>query len=136
MLSGCGGTVVFEEQDGAGASDPTGGGGAADTSSATSSDTGGGAKPLTCDLVAGPIDLVPAADNPPGCGGIASCEVWFGHGQHLSCPAGYSEDPFVACDIWDCLCEEDGFVANFATSEVVDTRDPERTCRYTLRGGG
>jgi hypothetical protein len=96
----------------------------------------GGAAPLTCDLEAGPIDLVPLAGNPPQCRGVVSCEVWFGHGQHLSCPYGFTKEPaFVECDIWDCLCspfEEDDFVANFATGEVVDTRDPNVTCRYTL----
>ena len=95
------------------------------------------AGPRVCDLVAGPIELVPAADNPPGCVGAMTCDVWFGHGQHLSCPAdGWTMPAFAGCDIWDCLCEDyppSGFVADFSTGEVLDTRAPGRTCRYTLR---
>lgn len=57
------------------------------------------------------------------------CDVWFGHGQHLRCPD-------VECDIWNCTCMNgaaDGFTADFSTGEVVDARDPERVCRFTLR---
>jgi hypothetical protein len=118
-VAACGGIVVFDEEG-----------------DATRNDGAGGAAPLTCDLVAGPIDLVPVEDNPAGCRGAVSCEVWFGHGQHLSCPRWSETDPpFVECDVRDCLCtihEEERFVANFATGEVIDTRDPNMTCRYTL----
>lgn len=107
-----------------------------DEGDADGNEAGGGAAPLTCEVEPGPIELVPVAGNPPQCLAAQSCEVWFGHGQHMSCPYGiYESPPFVECSIWDCLCtvyEEEGFVANFATGEVIDTRDPGLTCRYRL----
>lgn len=131
LLAGCGGAVVLDEEG-------AGGGGGAEPVSST--DAGGGTAPLTCDVVAGPIDLVPDAGNPTVCRGAVRCEVWFGHGQHLSCPGrGDAGEPsFVECSIWDCVCtifEEDDFAADFATGDVVDAR-PGVTCRYTLVPAG
>lgn len=118
-FAGCGALVVFEDE----------------TDSDTTISGQGGSVPLTCDVTAGPINLVPAPGNPSECRGGMSCEVWAGHGQHLSCPGFASSEPtFIECDIRDCLCtryEEDDLVANFATGEVVDTRS-DVTCRYVL----
>lgn len=93
------------------------------------------AGPRTCELVAGNLRLVPVAGNPPGCTGGVLCRLWFGHGQHLSCPADeWVDSSFAYCDVWDCLCVDgatERFVADFSTLEVADTRG-EQACRYTL----
>lgn len=131
LLAGCGGAVVFDEG---------GAGGAGGAAPVSSTDAGGGTAPLTCDVVAGPIDLVPDAGNPAVCRGAVRCEVWFGHGQHLSCPGrGDADEPsFVECSIWDCVCtifEEDDFAADFASGDVVDARAGV-SCLYTLVPAG
>lgn len=103
-----------------------------DDASAPVADAG----PRVCSLVEGIVRLTPDAANPPGCAETIGCRVWFGHGQHLSCPEDEWTDPsFAGCSIWDCLCtdrETERFVADFSTGEVVDTRDTARTCRYTI----
>lgn len=117
-LASCGGLVAYDE--------PTEASGAA----------GGGAAPKSCELDSGPIALLAEAANPTACEGSMTCEVWFGHGQHLRCPDYASAGPrYVECDVWDCVCSvygEAGFVADFSTGEVVDARVPGRVCRYRL----
>lgn len=102
----------------------------------SSSAAGGGSEAKSCELVDGPIELVAEAANPAGCEASMSCEVWFGHGQHLRCPDYASAGPsYVECDVWDCVCSvygEAGFFADFSTGEVVDARVPGRVCRYRL----
>jgi len=77
--------------------------------------------------------------------GPIRCDIWFGHGQHLSCPGRNDADAgaFVECSILECVClvyEEDAFAddfaADFASGEVVDARAPGLTCRYTLAPAG
>ena len=105
---------------------------APDDASAPAVDAG----PRVCSLAEGIVRLTPDAANPPGCAEAVSCRVWFGHGQHLSCPDDeWTEPSYAGCSIWDCLCtdlETERFVADFSTGEVVDARDGARTCRYTI----
>ena len=82
------------------------------------------------------VALTALTDNPSSCEPSMICSVWFGHGQHLSCPERVSAAPgYLDCDIWDCICTvhgEPGVEADFSTGEVVDARDPSRVCRYRL----
>ncbi|MDQ3032809.1 MAG: hypothetical protein M3Y87_10355 [Myxococcota bacterium] len=91
--------------------------------------------PLTCELRDGRLlVLEPEPGNPVSCTTPAPCELWFGHGQHLRCPRslGTTAPLDVECSIWDCVCDDGmGFVANFATTEVVDTREAA-DCRYRI----
>ena len=97
---------------------------------------GGGSEPKTCELDEGSITLTAAPGNAPSCQPSMTCSVWFGHGQHLTCPeVGAAADEYAACDIWDCICvvkDVPGFTADFSTGEVVDARDPFQVCRYRL----
>ena len=89
----------------------------------------------TCDpLPDEMLVLEPFADNPTSCRVAASCELWFGHGQHLRCPRydGPSSPIELECSIRDCLCDDRaGFVADFSTREVLDVRGGE-ACRYRI----
>lgn len=118
-LAACGGVVSYDDEPGESAGS-----------------AGGRRDPATCDIVEGPIALSARADNPPTCEPSMTCTVWFGHGQHLSCPERVSAAPgYLSCDIWDCVCTvygEPGVEADFSTGEVVDARDPSRVCRYRL----
>lgn len=95
--------------------------------------------PLSCDLRSTDVDglqlvLEPEPGNPASCTTPAPCEVWFGHGQHLRCPRylGPPSPIDAACDIYDCVCDDEmGFVANFATTEVIDARAGVE-CRYRI----
>jgi hypothetical protein len=99
-----------------------------------------GDAPRTCELSSTRPNLVlePAADNPGSCRTPAPCELWFGHGQHLRCPRylGAPSPIGVSCDFGfgddRCVCDDGlGFVADFATAEVIHTRDGA-TCRYRV----
>jgi hypothetical protein len=96
-------------------------------------------EPLTCDLEQGSIVLTPMPGNPIGRQAPVSCTVWFGHGQHLTCPGWDAPPSDIAfeCDIWDCICapkDDPEVVANFATLEVVDARGGV-PCRYSMALG-
>lgn len=121
-LSACGATVIEDDDLG--------------TSASSTVTAGGGGDPKTCELTEGPIALVAAQGNAPSCRPSMTCRVWFGHGQHLSCPElGGAAAEYAECDIWDCICvvkDEPGFTADFSTGEVIDARDPFQVCRYTL----
>ncbi len=92
-------------------------------------------EPKTCQL---PVRL----RLEPKSGGEAcepiECDIWAGHGRHLSCPADEWTNPtFAGCSVWDCECEQPGdrggkFVADFSTGEVVDTRGHQSQCTYTI----
>lgn len=99
-----------------------------------------GDAPRTCSIssTAPYLVLEPASDNPASCRTPAPCELWFGHGQHLRCPRylGPPSPIEVACDLGfgdeRCVCDDGrGFVADFATSEVVHVVEGV-TCRYRI----
>lgn len=122
-LSACGAMVIKDDDQG--------------TSASASTSGGGGSDPKTCDLTEGPIALVAEQGNAPSCQPSMTCSIWFGHGQHLSCPelGAAAADEYAACDIWDCICvvkDAPGFTADFSTGEVIDARDPFEVCRYRL----
>ncbi len=107
-----------------------------DDPEAAAGSAGGRRDVLSCDVVQGRMALTALTDNPSSCEPSMICSVWFGHGQHLSCPERVSAAPgYLDCDIWDCICTvhgEPGVEADFSTGEVVDARDPSRVCRYRL----
>lgn len=79
------------------------------------------------------VVLEPVPGSPAECQ-PASCEIWLGHGQHLRCPraSGPPSPVEVACDVWDCVCDDRrGFVADFASLDAIDARDG-RSCRYRI----
>lgn len=137
----CGGTTVLDDTGESGGGSPVAAGGQGGSGQGGSEQVSGqgGSAPLTCEPEEGDVVLVPAADNPEACQGRVECFVFFGHGQHLSCPGIGVTEGEVQCTIWDCVCtiyEVDDFAANFATGEVVDGRDPAVPCRYTLEPSG
>lgn len=97
---------------------------------------GGTLSPRTCDIQAGDVDLVPTRDSPEEACQTQACTVFFGHGQHLTCPGwGQTGTWKAGCTIWDCHCtdhETGSFSADFESGLVVDERDPAVTCRYVM----
>jgi len=86
--------------------------------------------------MAGDVDLVPFKGSPLDVCSPITCTVWFGHGRHLSCPGWNDTGPWRAeCNIRDCHCIDDEtgeFFADFSTGTVVDERNPNAVCRYTM----
>jgi hypothetical protein len=93
--------------------------------------------PRSCSVSEGPLVMRGNPSNAAGCDASYRCELWAGHGQHLSCPPrGAPATSFEGtCSIWDCLCDDgSGFLADFSTNDATVTRDG-LACRYTLELG-
>lgn len=117
LLAGCGGEVQVVDDVGA-------------------SGAGGELDPRSCSVVEGDVDLIPTRDSPLADCSPITCTVFFGHGQHLTCPGWTHGGAWTAaCSIGDCHCVDDetgAFFADFSTGTVVDERKPGVVCRYTM----